>query len=71
MREAVETADARLLFLTPSDQDRSRPHSPYLNPIELAFYKLKILLREAANRTVPELWDSIAKAIDAFAPTEC
>lgn len=42
------------------------PYSPDFNPIEQAFSKLKALLRKAAARTVPELWDAIASAIDHF-----
>ena len=43
------------------------PYSPDCNPIEMAFSKLKALLRKAAARTVDDLWD----AIDAFTSTEC
>ena len=32
-------------------------YSPDLNPIELAFSKLKGLLRQAAERTMGALWD--------------
>lgn len=48
VREAIERAGARLLF--------PPPYSPDLNPIEMAFSKLKALLRKAAARTVDELW---------------
>ena len=44
VREAIEKVGARLLFLP--------PYSPDLNPIEMAFSKLKALLRKAAARTV-------------------
>jgi transposase len=47
------------------------PYSPDFNPIELAFAKLKALLRAAAARTVPDLWEAIAAALDAFTPAEC
>ena len=47
------------------------PYSPDLNPIEMAFSKLKALLRKAAARTVGELWDAIAQSLDAFTPQEC
>lgn len=47
VREAIEKAGARLLFLP--------PYSPDFNPIEMAFSKLKALLRKAAARTVGEL----------------
>jgi len=32
------------------------PHSPYLNPIEQVFAKLKTLLRKAEERTVEAVW---------------
>ncbi len=62
-RDAIEATGARMLFLP--------PYSPDLNPIENAFSKLKALLRKAAARTLEQLWNAIAQAIDAFTPTEC
>ena len=62
-RAVIEAAGAKLLFLP--------PYSPDLNPIENAFSKLKALLRKAAARTVEQLWNAIAHAIDAFTPNEC
>ena len=49
----------------------SRPYSPDLNPIEMAFSKLKALLRKAAERTVDGLWAAIARILETFAPREC
>ena len=63
VREAIEAAGAELLYLP--------PYSPDLNPIELAFAKLKALLRTAASRTVEALWQGIGQALDAFTPAEC
>lgn len=63
VRTAIEAAGAEIRYLP--------PYSPDLNPIEQAFSKLKALLRKAAARTVPELWDAIASAIDQFTPAEC
>lgn len=63
VREAIEKAGASLRYLP--------PYSPDLNPIEMAFSKLKALLRKAAARTIPDLWDAIAKSIDVFTPDEC
>lgn len=62
-REAIEAAGASLLFLP--------PYSPDFNPIELAFSKLKAMLRKAAERTVEGLWSAIGLIIDAFEPDEC
>lgn len=42
-------------------------YSPDLNPIEMAFAKLKELLRQAQARTVDALWD----ALDLFTPEQC
>ena len=52
--DAIEAAGARLLYLP--------PYSPEFNPIEQIFAKLKGLLRTAAARTVPDLWDAIRHA---------
>ncbi len=63
VREAIEQAGARLLYLP--------PYSPDLNPIELAFSKLKWLLRSAAERTVDALWSRLGQLLDAFPPHQC
>lgn len=63
VREAIEACGASLLYLP--------AYSPDLNPIELAFSKLKRLLRSTAARTVDALWNAIGKLIDAFEPDEC
>ena len=63
VRQAIERAGAKLLYLP--------PYSPDFNPIEMAFSKLKAILRKAAARTITELWDVIGKAINQFKPDEC
>jgi transposase len=63
IRELIEAAGARLLYLP--------PYSPDLNPIEQLFAKLKALLRKAAERSVEGLWNRIAALLDAFSPDEC
>lgn len=63
VREAIERAGATLLFLP--------PYSPDFNPIEMAFSKLKALLRKAAARTVDELWSAVTECTHAFKPDEC
>jgi transposase len=60
VREAIEAAGAKLLCLP--------PYSPDFNPIEMAFSKLKALLRKAAARTIPDLWNVIAECLDQFTP---
>ncbi|WP_409518563.1 IS630 family transposase [Methylobacterium sp. PvR107] len=63
VREAIEAAGARLLYLP--------PYSPEFNPIEQAFAKLTALLLSAAARTVSDLWAAIHKAFTRFSPEEC
>ena len=62
-REAIEAADATLLFLPPYSHD--------FNPIEQAFSKLKAHLRKAAERTIHGLWDAIGRILDLYSPQEC
>jgi len=47
------------------------PYSPDLNPIEMVYAKLKALLRKAAERTVPGLWNRIGDLLSAFPAHEC
>ena len=47
------------------------PYSPDLNPIEMAFSKLKTLIRKAAARTYDDLWRATGAVCDLFTPTEC
>lgn len=63
VREAIQAVGASLLYLP--------PYSPDFNPIEMAFSKLKALLRAAAARTLPDLWQAIAHALKRFTPDEC
>jgi transposase len=42
-----------------------------MNPIEMAFAKLKTLLRQAPERTVDGLWRRIGALLDHFTPGEC
>ena len=60
---SLDGLGARLLFLS--------PYSPDLNPIELAFAKLKALLRKAEERSVEDLWTKIGDLLDTFTPEEC
>ena len=63
VRAAIEAVGAQVRYLP--------PYSPDFNPIEMVFAKLKAILRKAAARTIPELWDAIADALDRFSPAEC
>jgi transposase len=46
-------------------------YSPGFNPIGMMFAKLKALLRQAAERTIPALWDRIGTVLGSFTPDEC
>jgi len=63
VRAAIAAAGAQL-FLLP-------PYSPDMNPIEMAFAKLKTLLRQAPERTIDGLWRRIGALLDHFTPEEC
>jgi transposase len=47
------------------------PYSPDLNPIELAFAKLKAHLRQAAARTLEDLHSALATALSSFSAQQC
>ncbi len=47
------------------------PYSPDLNPIEMAFSKLKAHLRAIKARTFDELWRAIGDITDLYTPSEC
>lgn len=59
----IRAKGAWLLFLP--------PYSPDLNPIEMAFSKLKALLRAAGARTIDDLWRAIGNICALFTPEEC
>ncbi len=47
------------------------PYSPDLNPIEMAFAKLKAHLRRIKARTLDALWKAVGDICDLFSPIEC
>jgi transposase len=63
IRRAIRDAGAHRLFLP--------PYSPDLNPIELAFAKLKTLLRKADERSKDAVWQRIGSLLDQFRSDEC
>lgn len=63
VRDAIERAGAKLMFLP--------PYSPDFNPIENAFSKLKAMLRAQVERKIDALWDAVGILIPRFTPTEC
>jgi transposase len=47
------------------------PYSPDLNPIEMAFAKLKAHLRRLKARSLEDLWRAVGNICGLFEPTEC
>jgi len=62
VRDALEAVGARIMYLP--------PYSPDLNPIEMAFSKLRRLMRSLAARTVDALWQACGTLLQAFSPSE-
>lgn len=63
VREAVEAAGCRLVYLP--------PYSPDFSPIEPAWSKFKQALRSAAGRTAEQLGDAISAALAAVTAADC
>jgi len=61
--DVLKSVGAWFLFLP--------PYSPDLNPIEMAFAKLKVHIRKAAARTYDDLWKAAGAACDLFNATQC
>jgi transposase len=61
--KSIKARGAWILFLP--------PYSPDLNPIEMAFSKLKAHLRKRAARTIQDLWKAIGEICDLYSPDEC
>ena len=59
----IRSRGAWMLFLP--------PYSPDLNPIEMAFSKLKAHLRAAEARTIEDLWKAIGNICSLLTPQEC
>ena len=60
---AMRAAGCWFLFLP--------PYSPDLNPIEMAFSKLKAHLRRIGARTFTQMFDAIAEICDLYSTKEC
>ena len=63
IREALEAAGARLLYLP--------PYSPDFNPIEKMWSKIKQLLRSQAPRTESALLLATKTAFEAISTADC
>ena len=62
VRQRIEAAGARLLYLP--------PYSPDLNPLEKAWAKLKSLLRNAHARTAEALHHNVGQLLPAITPKD-
>lgn len=62
VRRLIEARGATLVF--------QPPYSPDFNPIELAFSKIKQLLRSLGARTLSLLWSSMQGVLDAVTPDD-
>ncbi len=62
-RQILQQRGAWFLFLP--------PYSPDLNPIEMAFSKLKAHLRRIGARTIDDLWRAVGSICDLYSPEEC
>jgi transposase len=60
--EAVASVGARVMRLP--------PYSPDYNPIEMAFSKVKALLRKLGRRGVDALFDAIADGMSSITPDD-
>ena len=62
-RQILKERGAWFLFLP--------PYSPDLNPIEMAFLKLKAHLRRIGARTIDDLWRAVGSICDLYSAEEC
>ena len=74
--QALQDIGAWFVFLPPCSPDLNRPcgdctQSPVGQWIEMAFSKLKTLIRKSAARTYDELWRTAGPVCDLFSPQEC
>jgi len=63
VREAIEARGDELLYLP--------AYSPDLNPIQMAFSKLKAILRQQAEHSLEGLLQATSFALDRFSRNEC
>ena len=61
--EVLKSIGAWFLFLP--------AYSPDLNPIEMAFSKLKTLIRKTAARSYDALWQAVGHVCNLFSDEEC
>jgi transposase len=61
--EAIKEAGAQICYLP--------AYSPDLNPIEMAFAKLKAYMRGKSPREFPKLMQTLVQALNTFSPEHC
>jgi transposase len=61
--EAIKEVGAQICYLP--------PYSPDLNPIEMAFAKLKAYMRGQSPREFPKLMQALVQALKTFSPEHC
>ena len=54
-----------------SDPSNLPPYSPDLNPIEMAFSKLKAHLRRIGARSFTSLFNALSQICNLYTPEEC
>ena len=74
--QTLRTSGCWFLPLPPYSPDLNPPYgacmqSPTDQRIEMAFAKLKALLRKAAARTYDDLWKAVGHVCDLFNEDEC
>lgn len=62
VRESIHSAEAQCWYLP--------PYSPDLNPIELAFSKLRRACETAQHRTIDALWRDSQRLLDLISPRD-
>jgi transposase len=60
--ELIESVGAEVRYLP--------PYSPDLNPIEMIFAKIKLMLRSLACRTVDRRWRAMQSVLDHVTPSD-
>ena len=62
VKKLIEDTGAKMIYLP--------PYSPELNPIELAWNKMKTYIRKLRARTVETLYDAYADALELITPSD-
>lgn len=63
VRKALQAVDADIKYLP--------PYSPDMNPIEMAFSKIKALLKASPSQCIEKIIRNLKKALQSFDQTTC